>query len=326
MTRDEVRAGVALASLLLATLSLFGAAPASAATLRVGKSSAVGFTFVPLDVGLDKNIFAQNGLDIEVVQLSGSAHLHQGMVAGAIDIGLGAGTDVAFLVKGAPEMGVGAISLSPALFGIVVPYDSPIKTPDDLKGKRIGISTVGSLTQWLILRLEQKQGWKLDDVTMVTVGSDTTPQIAAMQTGQIDAVLSASALGWNLEQQKRGRLLFPASDIVKEFLMNVVFASNQILRDDPDTVRRFLKAWYESVDAMRRDKPGTVRVARSIDGYSEDVENREYDVVMPSLSTDGKFPPNGVAMVRQSFVNLKILDSEPDMSKYLTEQYLAGGS
>ena len=55
--------------------------------------------------------------------------------------------------------------------------------------------------------------------------------------------------------------LMPASDIVGEFLMNVIFASNQILHDDPDTVRRFLKAWYETVDAMRRDKRGTVRAA-----------------------------------------------------------------
>lgn len=103
MTPKGLRIGAALSSLVLVTPAFHSAAPAHAATLRVGKSSLVGFTFVPRDVGFDKNIFAQNGLDIEVVQLSGGARLHQGMVAGAIDIGLGAGSDVAFLVKGPPE-------------------------------------------------------------------------------------------------------------------------------------------------------------------------------------------------------------------------------
>jgi len=49
-------------------------------------------------------------------------------------------------VKGAPEIAVGAIALTPALFGVIVPADSPIHSLADLKGKRIGISTVGSLT------------------------------------------------------------------------------------------------------------------------------------------------------------------------------------
>jgi NitT/TauT family transport system substrate-binding protein len=298
------------------------AAPAFADPIRVGKSSAVGFTFVPLDVGLDQKIFAKNGLDIEVIQLAGSAKLHQATVAGAVDIGLGAGTDIAFLVKGAPETAVGAVSLSPALFGIIVPYDSPIHMAADLKGKIVGVSTVGSLTDWILRQLQKKQGWPVDSITTVAVGSDTTPQLAALETKQVDAVVSAAAFGWNLEAQKRGRLLIPASDIVGAFLMNVIFARNDFLRDHPDAVRQFLKSWYETVAYMNSNKADTIRVARSVDGYSQDVEDKEFDTVMPSLSTDGKFPPKSVALVQESFVDLKILDAEPDVSKFLSEQYL----
>lgn len=310
------------ASIAALTLAFLHADAAFAEKLRVGKSSSVGFTFIPLDVGIEKNIFAQNGLDIEVIQLSGSAKLHQAAVAGAIDLGLGAGTDVAFVVKGAPETVVGAVSLSPALFGIVLPQDSPIKTVADLKGRRIGISTVGSLTQWIIFQLMKKQGWTHDDVSMIPIGSDPTPQLAAMQTKQVDAVLSAAAFGWNLEQQKRGRLLIPASEIVNSFLMNVIFATNHVVEDDPNRIRKFLKAWYETIDAMWTDKREAVRIARSITNYSQEVEEKEYDTVMPSLSRNGKFPADAVAKVQQSFVELQILDTEPDMAKYLTEEFL----
>jgi len=307
---------------IAAIILVMGTGLSVAEPLRVGKSSSVGFTFHPLDVGIETKIFEKNGLDIEVIQLIGSAKLHQGAVAGAIDLGLGAGTDVAFVVKGAPETVVGAVSLSPALFGIVLLNDSPIKTVADIKGRRVGISTVGSLTQWIVFQLAKKQGWSRDDIVTVPIGSDTTPQLAALQTKQVDAVLSAAAFGLNLEQQGRGRLLLPASQIVDSFLMNVVFATNAAIKDKPDQIRRFLKAWYETVGWMWANKAETVRIARGITHFSQEVEDKEYDTVMPSLSRDGRFPPAAVERVQKSFTELQILDAEPDMSRYMTEEFL----
>ncbi len=308
--------------LALATLASVASGAVRSATLKVGNSSAPAFNFVPLTVGVEEKFFEQNGLAIEIVNLEGSAKLHQAMVAGAIDIGLGAGTDIAFLVKGAPETAVGAITISPALFGIIVPYDSPIHALADLKGKRVGISTVGSLTQWLVLQLEKKQGWTRDDLVLVTDGSSYPPQIAAMQTGAVDAQVSGAALGWNLEEQKKGRLLAPASDFVGAFLMNVIYASNDLVQRDPAAIRAFLKGWYEAVDFMARDKARAVAIARTVDHFSQTVEEQEYDHVMPSLSRDGTFPEAAVATVKSSFVELGILPTEPDMTQYLMTTFL----
>src|SRR5581483_4788285 len=78
--------------------------PATAAEkLVVARSSTSGFTFDPLNIGIEKGIYAKDGLDVEMSVMEGSAKLHQAMLAGALDIGLGAGTDLAFLVKGSPE-------------------------------------------------------------------------------------------------------------------------------------------------------------------------------------------------------------------------------
>jgi NitT/TauT family transport system substrate-binding protein len=297
---------------------------ARAETLRVGNASPRAFSFVPLDVGIDQGIFRKHGLEIEKVGLSGSAKLHQAMVAGAIDIGLGAGTDIAFIVKGVPEVAVAAMAGPPLQLGVVVPYDSPLKTADDLKGKKIGISTTGSLTQWLMLRLAKEKGWGRDGVTLVTVGADATIQAGLIATGQLDAVVSASALGYQLEESKKGRLLFPTSDIVSDFLIHAIFASQTLVRDNPNAVRRFLAGWFETIAFMRRDKVDTVRVARTLTGFSQAVEDREYDLVMPMFSADGRFPPSAMAVVQRSFVELQLLDKEPDLKKYYTEAFLPG--
>jgi ABC-type nitrate/sulfonate/bicarbonate transport system substrate-binding protein len=256
--------------------------------------------------------------------MEGSAKLHQAMLAGAIDIGLGAGTDISFLVKGSPETAVGAVMIGAGIYGLVLGPDSKIHTVADLKGKKIGVSTIGSLTQWLVLRLVQQQGWTRDDITMVTVGSSATGQTAALETHQIDAVMGAAALGWQLETQKRGRLLIPASQIVTNFLMNAAFASNKLIAERPDAIRAFLKAWYETVAYMRANRNETVKLARAIDGFAQEVEERNYDAVMPSMSSDGKFPAEGVAAVGRSFVDLDILPSVPDTAKYVTERFLPG--
>ncbi len=319
------RFGSATVAMALGALLILGAHPGWAdEKLVVARSSTTGFTFDPLNIGIEKGIYAKHGLDVQMSVMEGSAKLHQAMLAGALDIGLGAGTDLAFLVKGSPETAVGAIMVGAGIYGLVLGPDSQIHTIADLKGKKIGISTVGSMTQWLVLRLVQQQGWQRDDITMVTVGSDSVAQTAALETKQIDAVMGAAALGWQLETTNRGRLLIPASQIVNNFLMNAAYASNKLIADRPDAIRAFLKAWYETIAYMRANRDETVKLARAIDGFAQSVEERNYDAVMPSMSSDGKFPAEGVEGVRRSFVDLAILPSEPDLSKYLTEQFLPG--
>jgi ABC-type nitrate/sulfonate/bicarbonate transport system substrate-binding protein len=319
---------IALRVILAAALLGIGAsnvAPALAnSAIKVGNSSAQAFNFLPLGIGIEQKFFEKNGVDVSEVDLGGSAKLHQAMTAGAIDLGLGAGTDIAFLVKGAPETAVGAIAITPALFGVIVQYDSPIQKLSDLKEKRIGISTVGSLTQWLAFQIAKKEGWDPHSFTFVTDGSEYTPQLAALETHAIDAQISGAALGWNLELQKKGRLLAPASEWVGAFLQNVVFASNDIIQKDPEAVRGFLKGWLEGVAYMGSHKDETIAFARSKDHFAEDVEQKQYTNVMPSFSKDCTFPPDAVAPVRASFVDLGILPTEPDMSKYMTEKFLPG--
>lgn len=311
------------AAAIVLTVAAWAASPSQAATtLHVGNSSAQAFNFLPLPIGIQQKLYAAQGLDVQEIDLGGSAKLHQAMTAGAIDLGLGAGTDIAFLVKGAPEKAVAAIALTPALFGVIVPYNSPIKSLADLKGKRIGISTVGSLTQWLAYQIAKKEGWDQNGFTFVTDGSEYAPQLAALETNAIDAQISGQALGWNLEQQKKGRLLAPATAFVGALLQNVIFASNDIIQRDPQAVRSFIKGWLQGVAFMAQNRAETMEIARSLDHFSAEIEDKQYDTVMPSFSTDGTFPPEAVEPVRSSFVDLGILPTEPDMSLYLTEEFL----
>jgi ABC-type nitrate/sulfonate/bicarbonate transport system substrate-binding protein len=161
----------AVAGPMAAPLRL-AAQPAPPDKIRVGNPSVQSFSFLPLRLGIMHGFFAKYGIEVEEVTLNGSAKLHQAMTAGSLDIGLGSGTDLIFLVKGVPEIAVASMAGPPLLLGVVVPYDSPAQTADDLKGKRIGISTVNSLTQWLMRELARQKRWDADSLTYVTVGGN----------------------------------------------------------------------------------------------------------------------------------------------------------
>lgn len=310
-----------LATLAIAALTVSAAPAIAADKLRVGNPSAQAFPFIPFEIAVRKGFFAANGIDAERIDLSGGAQLHQAMAAGALDIALAAGPDLAFVAKGAPEIGVAAMAGPPLFLGIIVGYDSPIKTVKDLKGKRIGVPN-GALLQWLTKKMMQNEGWGPDDLTQVTVGGDWPSEIAPLVTHQIDAVESAAALGFQLETTKQGRLLMTTGDIVQDFLQHVIFASNKIVADNPDAVRHFLKAWFETVAFMKANKPETVEIAMSVTKFSPEVESKEYDLVMPMMFTDGHFPAAALRTIQDSVVEMGLLDSKPDMTKLYTEAYL----
>jgi NitT/TauT family transport system substrate-binding protein len=317
------RRGWALAAAVAVLAGLLPSAAPAADKIRVGNPSAQSFSFLPLRLGIAHGFFSKYGIEPEEVTLNGSAKLHQAMAAGSLDIGLGSGTDLIFLIKGAPEVAVASMAGPPLLLGVVVPYDSPARTADDLKGKRIGVSTVNSLTQWLMRELARQKGWGADSLTYVTVGAELPNQVAALVTGQIDAVVSSTALGLQLAEAKRGRLLFPASDIVKDFMIHTIYASDQMAQTNPDTVRRFLKGWFDTIAFMRANKDETVRASRERTNFSVEVEEKQYDLVMPMFSDSGRFEPSALATIRRSFVDLRLIDKEPDLTKYCTEQFLA---
>jgi putative hydroxymethylpyrimidine transport system substrate-binding protein len=315
----------ASAALALA-LAVIVAAPARAEdTLRVGKAQAQPFTFAPLDIGIEEGIFKKHNLVIEETNFPGSANLQRGIAADAIDIAVGSGPELAFVAKGNPELAVAAMANQPALLVLITQKDGPVKTVADLKDKLISVSTVGSLTAWVVKQLSRQQGWGPDGIKLVELGSDS-PQVAALRTNQTNGMVVDIATAYKLEEDGVGRIVVHFGDIVKDFHIHVIFASNKIMAAHPDQVREFLAGWFETIAFMQKNKPEAVRIGAVVGKVSEEIESKVYDEIMPTFSTDGKFNPKALAVLASSFVELGSLPTEPDMSKLYTEAFLPGAA
>jgi NitT/TauT family transport system substrate-binding protein len=306
------------------SLALSAVSDASAEKLRVGKSVLQNFGYIPLDIGMKHGIFEKSGLEIENIIFAGGARLVQGLVAGSVDIGLGGGPDLAFTAKGSPHLAVGTIVNSTSFMGIAVSSDSPLRGIDDLKGKKISATSAGSLTYWLVEELNRAKGWtsEKDKAIPVVIGGNPAATYASLRAGQVDAALGGVAVGYQLQEQNQGRLLISTSDYVKEMVLFTTLARTPFLKENPDAVRRFLKGWYESVDFMRNHKAEAVALTVEVIGYTPGVAGKIYDQLMPTFSTDGKFPQTALDKLRASMIDLGTLDSSVDMSKLYTEEFL----
>lgn len=326
MTTGRHASRATIAALAAALALTLGAAPGSAAeTVRVGKAIALPFDFTPLDVGMAKGFYQKHGLEIEAVNFAGSAKLQQGLAADAVDIGLGSGPELAFVAKGNTDLGIAAFAGPAAGLVLIVRPDAGIDKPADLKGKKISVSTVGGLTDWMVHQVAQQQGWGPDGIAVTPLGSDEA-QVAALRTKELDGMAIDVAGAYTLQAAGDAKIILRFSTIVPDFINHITYATNKIMAERPEQVRAFLAAWFETVAWMRQNKDEAVAIAAPVMHKAPEIAARAYDEVMPSLSDTGKFDPKAVAVLRRSFVEMNLLPSEPDMSKLYTEKFLPGAS
>ena len=215
--------------LLAGTLvGILAASAGAAESLRVGKAGRDAFSFVPVDVGSRTGLFKKHGLDLEISSFGGDARVQQAMAADGIDVGLGSGPGLAFIVKGSPVKGIAAMADPPLTFALMVRADDSVKTIADLKGKKVGVSTVGSVTGWIVGEVSRQQGWGYDGIALTAIGDDAT-RAAALKTKAVDGAIVNLAVALNFVQRGDGQILLRFGDLLKDFHVHVIFATDKAI-------------------------------------------------------------------------------------------------
>ncbi|MFL5001201.1 MAG: ABC transporter substrate-binding protein [Xanthobacteraceae bacterium] len=289
--------------------------------VRVGQPQAGTFQFVPLQVGSEGGIFKKHGVDLEVISFGGGPRVQQAIAASAIDIGIGSGPELAFVAKGAPEIGVAAMADAPYSVLLAIPKDSPIKAAEDLKGRTISISSKGSLTHWLGRELSRQLGWGPEGINLAPLGT-TAAQMAALKTRQIDGMIVEANAGYRLEEEGAGRVLVQFGDRIKTFHIYVFYARRDFAEQNGDAVRAFLAGWFDTIAHMHANREQTIDIVRRTAEVSPGLATRDYDELMGMFNRTGKFNPAALDVLARSFVEMGMLPKEPDMTTLVTEKFL----
>jgi NitT/TauT family transport system substrate-binding protein len=201
--------------------------------------------FIPQ--GVEAGIFKKNGVDVDITWTRGGAETLQAVITDSADLAIANGIlgVIGAASKGAPVKIVSAQMTGAGDIFWYVKADSPIKSMKDMDGKTMAFSRPGSSTDLVGRALAEH--FKVKPKHVSTGGiPDTRTQV---MSGQIDAGWSAAPFNFELISEGKIRVLAKGSDVpsLNEQTVRVNAASNKFLTQKRDVARRFMKAYYESI-------------------------------------------------------------------------------
>ncbi len=243
MSRGKVFALIAGLGLLVLPLG----APAQVRTVKVAATSKEVPYNLPLFVGVREGFFEEAGLKLDISYFRGGGEVVRAITTRSVDLGANpAASAVLIAVSGGEPLKIVSGDAAPMVGAVwIVLADSSIQSVRDLKGKKVGFSSPGSVTHTVIqnvLRTERLES----DVQLVRVGSPGDSW-AALKNRIVDVTYHASPAVYDLVMRKEARILFDASAYISQYQQSVVAVLEEVAKKEPEMIRNFLKARAKAI-------------------------------------------------------------------------------
>ena len=241
------------------TGAITAAGPAAAQKINTAYISTTPGTSTVIQVAKDARIFDKHGIDATVIFISGSVRGIQAILAGEIPIGEGGGPGLASarLAGGDVVAIAGNVNVLPYY---LVSHPS-IKRAEDLKGKIGGTHIAGTTAEFALKVGLKRIGLDpLKDVSLRVIGG-AIERMVALQKGIVQFTVVTEA--GKAQAEKLG---YPTVvDMVSlqiPFPQNGIYTSTRLIRENPDLVRRYMRAYTEAIHYYKTHKEETQKIMR----------------------------------------------------------------
>ena len=247
------RVGGFLLRALIAALVLFSARDGETAELKkftLGYST-VGPAGIGLWMGKEIGAFEKYGIDAELIFVSSGPVVVQALLGGDMKAGLAATNAVtAAVLAGAPLISMMSLINRPYYRCWVQPE---ISRMDELRGKTLGVSRFGSVTDNLTRILLRR--YNLEGAVQIRQMGGTTEMAAAFQRRQIDGAVMAT-----VRVNAPMRMLVDLAELGIRYSNVVIAASRDYYRRNPETAEAMVRAYLEGVAAVNQQKERALQV------------------------------------------------------------------
>jgi NitT/TauT family transport system substrate-binding protein len=270
-------------------------------SIAVGGKAA--FYHLPLAIAEQLGYFRAEGLDVEITDFTGGARALQAATGGTADVVSGAFEHTihlqgrnqnfqAFVMHGrAPQIAVGISTRNLAGY----------KSPADLRGRKIGVSAPGSSTAMVASVVLARAGIKPEAVSFVEVGA-AAGALAAMRSGQIDAISNSDPVMTMLEQ--KGDVKIIADTRTLKGTLDVfggpmpagcLYAAAEFLQKNPGTAQALANAIVHSLKWLQTAGPGDIikSVPESFLLGDRGLYLAAFNKVREAIAIDGLIPEEG---------------------------------
>jgi NitT/TauT family transport system substrate-binding protein len=274
--------------LFVCLVALFSVRLANAAELtKIRVASLISGEFSQAYIAQKKGFFEKHGVSADLVYFQGGAQVIQAMLGGDVPLTVTAGpegvvaklqgADIALLTANNPTMH----------FSLFVSPD--IKKPEELRGKRAGVSRFGSASDFSIRYIFKSLGLSESDVTIVQIG-DNPSRMAAMKSNAIQATVFTSPN--TVRAKKAGfRSIVDAYKLGLKFHGSGIAAAGPFLRDRRPVVEQFMRGFLEGVAFAKQHKEESIRLIMDFMKLKDRDEAEEtYQVIIQEIQPRKPYP------------------------------------
>ena len=248
-------------------------------------------SFLPLIVAHKKGFLDEENFQTDLVRTNISVII-QALMAGSVDYVTTSTASITARMQGVPSVVVGFYAAKPMDFLVGA---KGITAARDLKGKIVGISAPGSVTHLLTLRV--LEGIGLDpatDVTIRSIGGEDV-RFQALDSGIVQAALLGSQ--GVIQGEKAGlKVIVPAADVIDSLAFSGLATSAKKVKENPEQVKRMLRATLKGLRYVWENKNGTVDVIESWLKLDRKTASMTYDLALKSYSRNGEVDDRGILL------------------------------
>ena len=227
-----------------------GSAAAAAGGKLVTSFSEIYEGQTPVWVTQDAGIFKQNGLDVEQNYIA-SANVIAALVSGQVAVAQGGGSEALSAAAGGADLVV--IGNIVPLYPYVLEVAKDVKTVDDLKGKKIGVSSFGSASDIATRVALKKVGLDPDkDVSIIPVGSSQN-RSAALASGAIQGGMDQPPSSYDLEKQGL-HPLFDMASLKLPTINNGIVVQRGWLNSHKDVAQKYVDSIVQGIARTKKDQ------------------------------------------------------------------------
>jgi len=271
-------------------------------------------------VAKDAKIFDKYGIDATIIFISGSIRGIQSILAGEIPIGEGGGPGLASarLAGGDVVAIAGNVNVLP-YYLVAQPN---IKKPEDLRGKIGGNHIAGTTAEFALKVGLKKIGIDPSkDVNLRVIGG-SIERMVALQKRIVDFTVVTEA-GKAMAEKLGYPTVVDMVALKIPFPQNGIFTSTKLIRDNPDFVRRYMRAYVEAIHFYKTHKEDTIKSMRK---YSRLDDRKFLDEAWDwhvKFMPDAPYPPpDGYQLVLQDMAEKNPKAAQADIKDYINARFV----
>jgi NitT/TauT family transport system substrate-binding protein len=194
-----------------------------------------------------------------------------------------------------------------------------IRSIQELRGKKIAISSPGSLTDFLTRYVLKNKGLEPGQFSLLSIGGVST-RFAALLSGGVDASLISAAY-FSRAKEAKLNLLLTLSEVIPEWPLSVICVREEMLSQREPEFRIFLKAYRHATERLKLNRQEAIQALRKGLRFDDKTAAEAYDAYVKSFPADGHVAEKGMELMFEQMLESGTLKRKLSPSDIIDYRY-----